>query len=94
MCIIFLYIYISIYDNIIYTYISESVYIYKYEDLITLYIYIYTAFKCSEPVNVFRAGSSTKREPFFNPKTGLGFRYLFYLSRLWFQLTNVFVQTR
>ena len=86
---IFIYLYIR-------THISESVYVLgmKIFYICTiLYIYIYTAFECSEPVNVFRAGSSTKREPFFNPKTGLGFRYIFYLSRLWFQLTNVFVQT-
>ena len=46
--------------------------------------YTYCFWKCWGPVNVFRAGSSTKRMPLFNPKTGLGFRYMFYLSRFGF----------
>ena len=79
-------------------YIHICVYMYEYKDLnmsmytlyrkyVYIYFYTYTTYsvwKCWGSANVFRAGSSTKRKPLFNPKTGLGFRYMFYLSRFGF----------
>lgn len=79
-------------------YIHICVYMYEYKDLnmsmyalykkyVYIYSYTYTTYsvwKCWGPANVFRAGSSTKRKPLFNPKTGLGFRYMFYPSRFGF----------